>query len=261
MKGQLSVVDQRGGKLAVDFSTEIYRDSGETQQILAETPDRVVSLGIEDATVSRKKQGVAPLVLTPEADHISVTNNGNANGVTVVDANGTSDIADGHMATLRSDATLEIGFRTTLRLEVERTAGPEVTVEGDVSGNVVLGDHVDRSTTVGDDNVLNRTDVGGDGAAEVGDDNVFSRSSIDTAETTSFCNEHNRPYDEVCPSCTQEAPATQTNVESQRHQTNTRERTSGTRAESGETKYCMHCGESIPDVAAVCPECGESQQL
>lgn len=257
MRGYISLAEASGGKVPLEGRTEIYRDPGDSERILVETDEQTVTLDVADVTVSRKKDGVAPVVVEPKSEHVEVRNNGNANGVTVVTAESEFDVAEGLVESVRRDARVEVGYQTQLRIEVERTAHQEINIEGSEVGDVVVGDqtNVDQSTTVGDDNVINRSEIGDEGtgvpaasadapdrSTTVGDDNVMNRTTVgesgatgggstpdDDSTTQKFCEEHQRTYTDECPECLAE-----------------------------ESKYCLYCGEEIPAVAKVCPACGES---
>lgn len=257
MKGYLSIAGESSG-IPLEGRTEVYRDPEDGRQIVAETAQRTVELGIADPTVSRKKGSEAPVVIKPCDEHIEIRNRGNTNGVTIIDGDEEIDIEEGFLERIRRDAQLKIGYQTVLSLEVEREA--KTVVEGDIqsSGDVVVGDatKVDNSTTV-EDSVVNRSNVGGDGSASV-EDSVVNRSNVGEAEsgnpgssqpdggvdaeagsrdTQQFCETHKVSYTDSCPEC-----ATGTD--------------GGT---SEETKYCIHCGTPIPIAATVCPDCGNDQ--
>lgn len=272
MRGYLSV---RGGdeRIPLEQRTEIYRDPDDGEQILVETETSSVSLGLADVTVSRKRDGKAPIVIEPRADCIEVRNEGNTNGLTIVASEKNVDVGTGYLKRIRRDARLEIGYHTVLTLEVEREAREEYVIEGDVaaSGDVVMGDatEIDRSTTV-EDSVVNRSDIGGEGGAEV-TDSVVNRSNVggegdaegkdnrraraedqpkksnptsattdeEEEDTQSFCETHQLAYSSnVCPKCN----------------------ASFSDDDSTETKFCMHCGNSISMDASVCPACGNEQE-
>jgi hypothetical protein len=201
MKGYLSPLGTEGGSVKVESRTEIYRSSDDTEEILVETGGRTLSTGVSDVTVSRKKGGEAPIVIEPGREFIGIRNAGNANGITVRTRDEETEVEEGHLVNVSRDAELVLGFNAAFELVVERDARVEVVNQGD--GDVVLGDqrNVDNSTTVGDDNVVNRSDIGGDepGSGEIGDDNVVNRSRVGgddralegeaTGDDTRFCTE------------------------------------------------------------------------
>ena len=99
------------------------------------------------------------------------------------------------------------GGRIPLGSSTEREATVEQNVVHEGEGDVVVGDqtNVDRSTTVGDDNVVNRSTIGG---AAPDDGGSAAGPSRDTDATTdgrqpTYCTDCGAklPPDGVCPDC------------------------------------------------------------
>jgi hypothetical protein len=225
MRGYISVDRSDQGQVPVDSRTEIYRDPGDSESILAEWDGKTVPLGISDVTVSRKKGEQAPLVIAPRSEFIEIHNNGNSNGVTVVSEGDERDVGEGRVETVRRDAEITIGYQTELQLTIEREAKVEQNVVNKGRGDVVMGDSIDNSTSMGDDNVINRSDIGGPDGAEVGSDNVVNRSEIGGTEPE-------------------------------------RTQADGTGADSksttgAETQFCIGCGSEIATHVQYCPSCGK----
>lgn len=239
MKGYLSAENGSSGRVPVETRTEIYRDPEDGQEIVVETDDRTIPVGVADVTVSRKKNGTVPVVVEPEPECIEVRNEGNANGIHVKTDGDQQEIQEGFSARVRRDAVVQIGYQTEFRLTVEREAREEYVIDGnvDADGDVVMGDqrHVDERTTV-EDVVAKELEVNGDGATEV-EDAVANDATVgveeDDTPTQNVCDEHGTYMGPVCPECAS------TDV-----------------TDESETKYCIHCGESIPAPARACPECG-----
>lgn len=229
MRGYVTIDSSDAGKISVESRTEVYRDPERGEQIVAETDGNAVPLGVADVTVSRKKGSTAPVVLNPREKRIEIHNNGNSNGVTV-DSEGTErEVAEGRIETVSNDATITIGYQTTLRLTTER--GAKIVNEG--SGTVVMGD--DRSTHV-TDSVVNRSDIGGDAPAVV-DDSVVNR-----------------------PAAGSEANPSKTNsVGGRAPDSESRPGPEHGRASSTDTQdmqFCINCGTEIRATALYCPHCG-----
>ena len=237
MRGYLSAADADGGRIPLDSRAELYRQPDRNNRVVVETGGTVRPLGVADATVSRKKNGRAPVSLAPKSEFVEIRNDGNTNGVTVSTGGEEFDVEEGFVETVARDATVTVGYRTTLTLTVEREAAVERNVVHQGEGDVVVGDqtNVDRSTTVGDDNVVNRSAIGGDerrddrGATD-SDGAVANRSADDgptycldcgakltgpggacpecgrgnAGDTRKFCERHERTYTgETCPDCRQ----------------------------------------------------------
>lgn len=236
MRGYVSVDRSDQGQIPLDSRTEIYRDPGESEHILAAWDGKEVPLGVADVTVSRKKGDQAPVVINPRSEFIEIHNNGNSNGITVVDANGSErDVGEGRVETVRRDARVSIGYQTDLQLTIEREAKVEQNVVNKGSGDVVMGDSVDNSTTVGDDNVINRSDIGGQGSADVGDDNVVTRSDVGGTGTPG-----------------QGSP--------NRAQADGTGAAASPQSGSSETQFCIGCGAELASHMQYCPSCGQELQ-
>lgn len=237
MRGYLSAESADNGKIPVTSRTAVYRDPERGERIVAERDENVVSLGVADVTVSRRGNAGAPIVIVPREERIEIRNNGNSNGVTVASAGDTTDVAAGRIESVTTDATISIGYRTTLQLQIERDARIEQNVVNQGDGNVVMGDMTDNSTTVGDDNVMNRTDVGGGGrkptvrgpgesktsnAPETRSEPGTKPSGGGQPESASCpdCGAETRPGDAFCSGCGRELAAGEDDTRQfcQRHQ-------------------------------------------
>lgn len=241
MRGHLSVVGGDDGTLLVDERFAIYRDPGDSHEILARKGGRELSLGVSDVTVSRPENGQPPVVLEPQQSYIELHNQHNSNDITVICENERRTVTSGRITRIDDSAKIELGYQTRFHLAVSKEAKTEINVEGGVAGDVVGGDqtNIDRSTTV-EDSVVNRSDVGG-GEATV-EDSVVNRTDVgetneqDDDDTKNHCSTHDRFYEgQVCPECA-----------------------ASTIEETGDlqTEYCIGCGAEVPTVATFCPQCG-----
>lgn len=251
MRGYLSAESADSGQIPVTSRTAVYRDPERGEQIVAERDENVVPLGVADVTVSRRGNAGAPIVIVPREERVEIRNNGNSNGVTVASAGDTTDVAAGRIESVTTDAAISIGYRTTLQLQIERDARIEQNVVHQGEGNVVMGDLTDNSTTVGDDNVMNRTDVGGSVEQEPavrGSNTSKASNSPDvrsgSGETRSGggqpesarcpdCGAETRPEDSFCSGCGRELTPDRGDTQQfcQRHQ----------RAYQGDT--CPECAK------------------
>jgi len=262
MRGYLWVVDRSPGKVPIESRTEVYRDPNGTQQVLAATTEQTHELGVSDPTVSRRKNGQAPIEIVARDDCLEIRNERNTNGVTVRTKGDEVQLEKGYVERIRRDASVEIGYQTELRVTVERDARVEVH-----GGDYVAGDKREENTVI-EDSVVNRSNVGTDPSSpetRTGptptkkessttiEDSVVNRSNVggdpggpretdsDDPDTKEFCEDHQRAYTDVCPECAGREPAS-----------------SGSRSSTGdpdETKFCMYCGTEIPMAARVCPAC------
>lgn len=253
MRGYLSV---RGGdnQIPLEERVEVYRTPDDSGRIVLDTTDQTVRLDVADMTVSRKTGDEAPVVLEPRSEHIEIHNQGNTNGVTVIRGEREVTLDAGFLERVSRDVRVKIGYQTVLQLDVEREARQEYVIEGNVEqGDVVMGsaEKVDRSTTV-TDSVVNRSDLGaGDhsdegertgtsptgGASQASDATPGPADGPATTEaskaTQKFCETHQRSYADTCPECAAEPNDDDTT----------------------ETKYCVHCGSSVPAAVRTCPDC------
>jgi hypothetical protein len=225
MRGYLSAEDADGGRIPLGSRTELYRKPDENNRVVVESEGKVRPLGVADATVSRKKNGHAPVTFTPRSEFVEIRNEGNTNGVTVTTGGDEFEVEEGFVETVTRDATINVGYRTTLRLTVEREASVEQNVVHQGEGDVVVGDqtNVDRSTTVGDDNVINRSTI--DGAEARGDGSTTAGggtgSAADATSRPAYCIDCGTELvgDGVCPECDDQADdATDTVQFCERHE-------------------------------------------
>lgn len=262
MRGYVTIDSSDEGKISVESLTEVYRDPDQGEQIVAEADGEVVPLGIADITVSRKKGDTAPVVLKPREDRIEIHNNGNSNGVTV-DSKGTErEVAEGRIETVSSDATITIGYQTTLQLTTQQDA--KIVNEG---GTVVMGD--DKSTEI-KDSVLNRSNIGGnESGTDTGDggtkinDSVVNRSEIGGEKSATVDNttiNRSTVGSESTPSDPGSVSDQTADTDSQLHS----EPEPAPSNETQDTQFCIHCGTKVNATALYCPHCGnplESDQV
>jgi hypothetical protein len=291
MRGYLSPVG-RDSEIPVEGVTEVYRDPGDSQQVMVETDGRPVPVGVADPTVSRKKGDDAPVRLVPHSESIEVQNRGNTNGVAVDPSGRDVEIDEGHSRRIQNTTVVQIGYQTRLKLTVEREKR-----FGHVEGDVMLGGTKVEDAVVGPDARIgdggaNASEANAPGAnadsgggptrvddsvvgpdAEVGDETevtdsvVGPRASVggdgDT-DTESFCATHQRTYSgEACPACasgsTGESAGASAPGGSSAGPAGSGASSRSPDGGDGETKFCIYCGTSIPSTAQVCSSCGESQ--
>jgi len=118
MRGFLSV-DGIEFEVPVEGPVEIYREPGQSQEVVARTDNRAYALGLGDATVSRLDEGTPPVVVKPYQSSIAIQNRGNANAVTVRHNGGFTELDTGETTTVTGNAEIAVGYQTTLELEIE----------------------------------------------------------------------------------------------------------------------------------------------
>jgi hypothetical protein len=120
MRGQLAPINEDSDtvrRIVLEGPIGIFRSESD---VLAETADGDVGLGVRDMTVSRRSNGEAPVTFVPQDDAIEVTNRDNANGVHIDTGVLKRDLQTGEFERLTQDATVDVGYNTTFRVTVER---------------------------------------------------------------------------------------------------------------------------------------------
>lgn len=132
----------------------IYRLGNGSYTIVAETADRLVDLGVKDATVSRKQGGQPPVELAPTSRGISVRNHGSTNPVTLRTNLTEQQLSRGETATVTDDCRIEVGIGVELQATVEREDSPKAA---DAEKSVSPARHAhllaERLRTASDDSV------------------------------------------------------------------------------------------------------------
>lgn len=95
----------------------IFRSDDE---VLAMTPHGEVDIGIRDMTVSRQSDGQPPVEFIPKSDAIEILNRSNSNTVTVDTGVLKHELEAGQTSRVKQDATVDVGYNTSLRVTVER---------------------------------------------------------------------------------------------------------------------------------------------
>lgn len=119
--GYLSPLDSpdEDDHIIIESPVEVYRRDDNRHEVVAETAGQIISLGIRDASVSRKKSGTAPVVFEPNGPgQVTLYNNGATNPVTVDYGIGRqpATVPKDEAETLTNTCTVEIGFDAKLEL-------------------------------------------------------------------------------------------------------------------------------------------------
>lgn len=121
MRGYLLPLDtpDEDDPIVIESPVEVYRRDDDRHEVVAETAGQIISLGIRDASVSRKTSGSAPIVFEPNGPgRVILSNNGATNPVTVDYGVGRqpATVSNGEVETLTNTCTIEIGFDTKVEL-------------------------------------------------------------------------------------------------------------------------------------------------
>ena len=117
-----------------DGPVGIYRLDNDTYDVVAESGGRRIRLGVEDAAVSRKKNGEAPVQLSPTRHGITVQNQTSTNPITVQRNPGEELLEQGETTTITDDCVIELGIGVEIRANVRDT--------GIIDDGVEIEEHV-----------------------------------------------------------------------------------------------------------------------
>jgi hypothetical protein len=253
MRGYLSV-EAAAGQVPVRERTGVYRDPDRGEAVVAETDGNVVPLGVADVTVSRRGASGVPVVLLPQDERIEIRNNGNSNGVTVVSGGETTDVPEGRVESVTTDATISIGYRTDLQLQIERDARLEQNVVHRGEGDVVMGDMTDRSTTVGDDNVMNRSEIGDSTPDSDGDERTTSASKREGSATSNP--DRSRTRNRHPTKTTDRSPGSDPESRRQGPEPTSETGGAGAGGRGSSERVCPDCGTETRPTDSYCSGCG-----
>ncbi|PSQ16487.1 hypothetical protein BRD00_10880 [Halobacteriales archaeon QS_8_69_26] len=108
------------GPIELTGSAGITRDPDENDEVVLETEDGRRSLGVRDVTVSQGREGKPAIEVETASTHVRVVNNWIPTGIRIQRSTGEEvELEAGETATLVSDATLELGYATTIDLSVD----------------------------------------------------------------------------------------------------------------------------------------------
>ena len=101
-----------------NYPIGIFRLDDGTHNVVAEADGRRIYLDLQDATVSRKKNGEAPVQLTPTSTGIDVENQTNRNPITINRDHSEELLEQGEIATITDDCVIELGFNVEISAKV-----------------------------------------------------------------------------------------------------------------------------------------------
>lgn len=108
------------GPIELTDSAGIARDPDADDEVVVETEEGRRSLGVRDVTVSRGREGTPAIEVETASNHVRVVNNWIPTGVGIERSTGeTVELDPGESATLVADATIELGYATTIDLTVD----------------------------------------------------------------------------------------------------------------------------------------------
>lgn len=107
-------------RIPINGPVGLYRLDDGSHDVIAETDNETIELGVRDAAVSRKKGGSAPVELLPDARGIRVRNQNSKNPVSVKTNLREQQLAEGENTVIKDDCIIELGITTEIRATVER---------------------------------------------------------------------------------------------------------------------------------------------
>lgn len=119
---------------------QIYRRDGDGYDIVAETEGRTIPLGVEDAGVSRKRDGDAPVQLVPTSEGIRVKNVSSTNPITIRDAHREITLDQSEGTTITDNCIVELGIGVEIRVNIRES----VSGNGVSDGVATTGEHDDQ---------------------------------------------------------------------------------------------------------------------
>ena len=129
-----------------DGPVGIYRLDNDTYDVVAESGGRRTRLGVEDAAVSRKKNGEAPVQLSPTRHGITVQNQTSTNPITVQRNPGEELLEQGETTTITDDCVIELGIGVEIRANVRGVDtgvdDDQATIDNGGDDGVEIEEHV-----------------------------------------------------------------------------------------------------------------------
>ena len=108
------------GRIAVRGPVGLYRRGTGDFEVMAETESDTLALGVQDAAVSRKHDGRAPVTVGPADGGLTIRNRTSTNPVAVRTVGRDHRLGEGEQLIVTEDCTLEIGVGTKLHATVDR---------------------------------------------------------------------------------------------------------------------------------------------
>jgi hypothetical protein len=108
------------GRIAVRGPVGLYRRATGDFEVMAETETETLSLGVQDAAVSRKHDGRAPVTVGPADGGLIIRNRTSTNPVGIQTLDWDRRLDEGEQLVVTEDCTLEVGVRTRLHATVDR---------------------------------------------------------------------------------------------------------------------------------------------
>jgi len=110
-------------RVPIEDPVAVFRRGDNSYSVVAETPETTVDLGIQDAAVSRKKNGEPPVELVPEKAGVRVRNWGSRNPITVSTGVGDNELQTGDSELITNDCIIRLGIAAELRVTVDQDRG------------------------------------------------------------------------------------------------------------------------------------------
>lgn len=107
-------------RIPVDGPVGVFRQDNGRYDVLLETTEETIELGVQDAAVSRKKGDTAPVVFSPAPQGLRVQNQTSKNVVNIKTRLGEQQVSQGDEVVVSDDCIIELGITTELRATVEQ---------------------------------------------------------------------------------------------------------------------------------------------
>jgi len=104
-----------------DSPVGVYRVDDGSHEVVAEVDGRTRQLGVRDVGVSRKKNGVAPVELTPVSAGLRVENKNSTNPIVVETSPTDHELAKNEYIEITDDCTIQLGIGVRIRANVRGT--------------------------------------------------------------------------------------------------------------------------------------------
>jgi len=107
-------------RVPIEEPVAVFRRDDNSYSVVAETPETTVDLGIQDAAVSRKKNGEPPVELIPEKAGVRIRNWNSRNPISITAGVRDYELEKGDSELLTNDCIVHLGIAAELRVTVDQ---------------------------------------------------------------------------------------------------------------------------------------------